>query len=296
MSLNVRPTEDRNPASEDIDLLSTTTMLRLINQQDQQVPLAVSREVPRIARAVEAVADALRRGGRLIYVGAGTSGRLGFLDASECTPTFNIKPSQVIAVLAGGMRAIGLSSEDAEDDASAGIADLKKKKVDSRDVVVGIAASGQTPYTLGAMRYGKKRGARIVSVTCNPQSEMAAMADISIAPEVGPEVITGSTRLKCGTAQKLVLNMISTGAMIRLGRVYSHWMIDMQMKNAKLRARGRSMVMAIAGVDETKAALALKKARGNLKTAIVMLRLSVTTRSAQQILEDHERDLRKALK
>jgi N-acetylmuramic acid 6-phosphate etherase len=296
MSLNVRPTEDRNPASEDIDLLSTTSMLRLINQQDQLVPLAVSREVPRIARAVEAVADALRHGGRLIYVGAGTSGRLGFLDASECTPTFNIKPSQVIAVLAGGMRAVGLSSEDAEDDASAGVADLKKKKVDSRDVVVGIAASGQTPYTLGAMRYGKKRGARIVSVTCNPQSEMAAMADISIAPEVGPEVITGSTRLKCGTAQKLVLNMISTGAMIRLGRVYSHWMIDMQMKNAKLRARGRGMVMAIAGVDEKKAALALKKAKGDLKTAVVMLRLGVTARSAQQILENHQRDLRKALK
>ncbi len=295
MTLKGRPTEDPNPASADIDLLSTTAMLRIINKQDQQVPLAVSREIPKIAQAVDIVANAIRQGGRLIYVGAGTSGRLGLLDASECAPTFNVSPSLVIGVIAGGKRATGNSSEDAEDDNSAGVADMKKKKLCSRDVLMGIAASGHTPYTLGAMHYGKKIGAKIVSVTCNPHSKMAAMADVSIAPQVGPEVVTGSTRLKCGTAQKLVLNMISTAAMVRLGRVYSHWMINVQMKNAKLRARGRGMVMAIAGVDETEAESALRKAKGDLKTAIVMLQLGVIAQDARQILKKHQMDLRKAL-
>ena len=228
-------TEERNPASCDIDLLPTEDMLKVINREDQQVPLAVERVIPSIARAIELAVEALKADGRLFYVGAGTSGRLGILDASETHPTFNVNPSLIQGVIAGGMSATYRPMEIAEDDAIAGATALQKKKVCSRDVVVGIAASGRTPFTLGAMRYGKKAGAKVISITCNPHSAMAGLAHVSIAPVVGPEIITGSTRMKAGTAQKLVLNMISTGVMVRLGHVYSNLMINVQMKNSKLR-------------------------------------------------------------
>jgi N-acetylmuramic acid 6-phosphate etherase len=289
------PTEERNPASQDIDLLSTEEMLKAINREDRQVSLAVEKEIPQIAKVIELAAEALRGGGRLIYVGAGTSGRLGVLDATECPPTFNVSPSLIQGVIAGGMRALHRALEAAEDDGEAGAAAMQRKKVNGRDVVVGIAASGATPFTLGAMRYGKNAGARIISITCNPRSEMAALAEVSIAPLVGPEVITGSTRMKAGTAQKLVLNMISTGIMVKLGYVYSNLMINVQMRNRKLRERGRKIVMAIGGVDSKKAGRALVQAGGNLKVAIVMLKKKESAKSALERLTDAGMNLRTAL-
>jgi N-acetylmuramic acid 6-phosphate etherase len=293
--MNKLLTEERNPASVDIDLLSTEEMLKVINREDQIVPLAVEKEISAIAGAIDLAVEALKVGGRLFYAGAGTSGRLGILDASESHPTFSVSPSLIQAVIAGGMRATHLPMEIAEDDARAGATAMQKRRVSSRDVVVGIAASGRTPYTLGAMRYGKKVGARIVSITCNPRSEMAALADVSIAPVVGPEVITGSTRMKAGTAQKLVLNMISTGIMIKLGHVYSNLMINVQMKNSKLRERGRRIIMAIAGVDSRTASHAMRQAHGNLKAAIVMLLKKEPAAPALERLKRTGMNLRKAL-
>jgi N-acetylmuramic acid 6-phosphate etherase len=293
--MNKLLTEERNLASVDIDLLSTDEMLKVMNREDRLVPLAVENEIPAIARAIDLAVEALKVGGRLFYVGAGTSGRLGILDASESHPTFNVSRSLIQAVIAGGMRATHLPMEIAEDDQRAGAIALQKRRVSSRDVVVGIAASGRTPFTLGAMRYGKKLGARIVSITCNPLSEMATMADASIAPMVGPEVITGSTRMKAGTAQKLVLNMISTGIMIKLGHVYSNLMINVQMKNSKLRERGRRIIMAIAGVDARTASRAMRQAHGNLKAAIVMLIKKESAAPALERLERAGMNLRKAL-
>ena len=288
-------TEERNPASFDIDLLSTKEMLKVINREDQLVPLAVEKEIPAIARAIDLAVRALKARGRLFYVGAGTSGRLGILDASESHPTFSVSPAQFQAVIAGGMSATHRAMEIAEDDAKAGAAAMQKRRVNSRDLVVAIAASGRTPYTLAAMRYGKRVGACIVSVTCNPRSEMAALADVSIAPVVGPEIITGSTRMKAGTAQKLVLNMISTGIMIKLGHVYSNLMINVQMKNSKLRERGRRIIMAIAGVDSRVANRALRQAHGNLKVAILMLLKKESSVRALERLKNAGMNLRKAL-
>jgi N-acetylmuramic acid 6-phosphate etherase len=288
-------TEERNSASQDFDLLSTEKMLQVINQEDRQVSFAVQQEIPQIAKVIDLAAEALKAGGRLIYVGAGTSGRLGVLDATECPPTFNVSPSLIQGVIAGGMRALHQALEAAEDDEKAGAAALQRKKVSRRDVVVGIAASGTTPFTLGAMRHGKKAGARIISITCNPRSEMAALAEVSIAPLVGPEVITGSTRMKAGTAQKLVTNMISTGIMVKLGHVYSNLMINVRMRNRKLRERGRKIVMAIAGVDSKKAGRALVQASGDLKVAIVMLKKKESAKSALECLTEAGMDLRTAL-
>ena len=277
-------TEERNPASIDIDLLSTRQMLEVINREDQTVPLAVQKEIPAITRAVDLAVEALKVGGRLFYVGAGTSGRLGILDASESHPTFSVSPSLIQAVIAGGMRATYRPMEIAEDDAKAGANTMQKRRVSSRDVVVGIAASGRTPFTLGAMRHGKKVGARVVSITCNPRSEMAALAHVSIAPVVGPEIITGSTRLKSGTAQKLVLNMITTGAMIRLGKVYGNLMVDLQSTNAKLRERAKRIVMTIAGISYEEASRQLVKAGGSVKVALVMHCASVSAAEAKRRL------------
>ncbi|PYV88562.1 MAG: N-acetylmuramic acid 6-phosphate etherase [Acidobacteria bacterium] len=293
--LNNLLTEERNPASMDIDLLSTEGILRVINQEDQKVPLAVAQEVPQIAKAADLVAEAFRNGGRLIYVGAGTSGRLGVLDASECPPTYNVSPKLVQGVMAGGLKATYQSIEAMEDDEAAGATAMKRKRLSPKDVVAGIAASGRTPFTIGAMRYGRSIGARVLSITCNPTSKMAEMADVSIAPMVGPEVITGSTRMKAGTAEKLVLNMITTSAMIKLGHVYSNLMIQVQMKNAKLRERGRRIIMAASGVDYHTADQTLRQAKGDIKVAIVMLQQSVSREIALGRLKKAHMNLREVL-
>jgi len=278
-----------------IDLLTTAEILAVINQEDEKVASAVAREISQIARAVDLVAESLQRGGRLIYVGAGTSGRLGILDASECPPTFNVSPEAVQGVMAGGLRAACQSVEASEDDEKAGIRAMKRKKLSRKDVVAGIAASGRTPFTLGAMKYGRSIGATVLSITCNGNSEMAALADVSISPIVGPEVITGSTRMKSGTAQKLVLNMISSAAMIKLGYVYSNLMIHVQMKNAKLRERGRRIIMAACGVKYTTADSLLKQAKGNIKVAVVMREFGLSPPAALERLRKARMNLRKAL-
>jgi len=287
--------EERNPASTGIDLLTTEEVLTVINQEDQKVASAVAQEIPRIAQAVDLVAEALQRGGRLIYVGAGTSGRLGILDASECPPTFNVSPEVVQGVMAGGLRAAYQSVEDSEDDEKAGATAMKRRKLNRRDIVAGVAASGRTPFTIGAMRYGKSIGAKVLSIECNADSEMAAIADVSITPIVGPEIITGSTRMKAGTAQKLVLNMISTAAMIRLGYVYSNLMIHVQMKNTKLRERGRRIVMAACNVNYETADSLLRRARGNIKVAIVMGELGLSASAALQRLKKAKMNLREVI-
>jgi N-acetylmuramic acid 6-phosphate etherase len=288
-------TEERNPASMDIDLKSTEGMLRIINQEDQKVAAAVAAEIPQIAKAVDLVTEAFKTGGRLLYVGAGTSGRLGVLDASECPPTFNVPHDLVQGVMAGGMRAAVRSVEASEDNERAGASALKKRKLTALDVVAGIAASGRTPYTLGAMKYAKSVGAKVLSITCNPDSKMASLADVSIAPVPGPEVVTGSTRMKSGTAQKLVLNMITTASMIKLGFVYSNLMIHVQMKNEKLQERGRRIIMSATGADYPAANQALKQAHGDIKAAIIMLKQKVTRREAQRRLRQAQLNLRAAL-
>jgi N-acetylmuramic acid 6-phosphate etherase len=287
--------EERNPASTGIDLLTTEEVLTVINQEDQKVASAVAQEIPRIAQAVDLVAEALQRGGRLIYVGAGTSGRLGILDASECPPTFNVSPEVVQGVMAGGLRAAYQSVEASEDNEKAGATAMKRRKLNRRDIVAGVAASGRTPFTIGAMRYGKSIGAKVLSIECNADSEMAAIADVSITPIVGPEIITGSTRMKAGTAQKLVLNMISTAAMIRLGYVYSNLMIHVQMKNTKLRERGRRIVMAACNVNYETADSLLRRARGNIKVAIVMGELGLSASAALQRLKKAKMNLREVI-
>jgi N-acetylmuramic acid 6-phosphate etherase len=294
-STNHLLTEQRNPASMRIDLETTEGMLRIINQEDQKVAAAVAAEIPQIARAVDLVTESFKNGGRLFYVGAGTSGRLGILDASECPPTFNVPHNLVQGVMAGGMRAAVRPVEASEDSERSGASALKRRKLTAQDVVAGIAASGRTPYTLGAMKYAKSIGAKVLSVTCNPDSKMAALADVSIAPVPGPEVVTGSTRMKSGTAQKLVLNMITTASMIKLGYVYSNLMIHVQMKNEKLQERGRRIIMSATGADDSTANQALKQAQGDIKTAIVMLKRKITRKEARQRLKQAQLNLRAAL-
>ncbi len=294
-STNHLLTEQRNPASMRIDLETTEGMLRIINQEDQKVAAAVAAEIPQIARAVDLVTESFKNGGRLFYVGAGTSGRLGILDASECPPTFNVPHDLVQGVMAGGMRAAVRPVEASEDSERSGASALKRRKLTAQDIVAGIAASGRTPYTLGAMKYAKSIGAKVLSVTCNPDSKMAALADVSIAPVPGPEVVTGSTRMKSGTAQKLVLNMITTASMIKLGYVYSNLMIHVQMKNEKLQERGRRIIMSATGADDSTANRTLKQAQGDIKTAIVMLKRKITRKEARRRLKQAQLNLRAAL-
>jgi N-acetylmuramic acid 6-phosphate etherase len=288
-------TEDRNPNSLEIDLKSSEDILWIINREDRFIASAVAREIPQIARAVDLVVTSFHKGGRLIYVGAGTSGRLGVLDASECPPTFDVSPMRVQGVIAGGMRALFKSVEAVEDIEQAGAVALKRKKLESKDIVAGIAASGSTPFTLGALMYARSIQARVISITCNPNSKMAQLADVSIAPDVGPEVITGSTRLKAGTAQKMILNMISTAAMIRMGYVYSNLMINVQMQNEKLRERGHRIIMAATGIAYEKACQALAEAKGDLKLAVVMLKLRLSRVQAARRLREAKFNLRAVL-
>ena len=287
IQLSKLPTEQRNPNTADIDRVSTRELVRRINDEDKKVALAVERELDSIAKAVDAVYTALKGGGRLIYCGCGTSGRLGVLDAAECPPTFSVSPGMAMGVMAGGESAMFRAAEGAEDNAEAGREDMKAIELSAADIVVGIAASGRTPYVLGAMAYARELGAVTVALTCNKRSEMNAAADISIGVEPGPEVITGSTRMKCGTAEKMVLNMLSTGAMIKLGKVYGNLMVDVMPTNEKLVRRAISIVSTAAGVDEEKAREALEICGFSVKPAIVMLVKGVDAAAAGKLLEDN---------
>ncbi|HZB94355.1 MAG TPA: N-acetylmuramic acid 6-phosphate etherase, partial [Herpetosiphonaceae bacterium] len=288
-------TETRNPATMEIDGLSTLEMVRLINAEDARVPAAVAVELPRIGAAIDQIAERMRAGGRLIYVGAGTSGRLGVLDAAECPPTFSTPPGLVVALLAGGPAAVTGSIEGAEDDAATGARDIAALDLAARDSVLGIAASGSTPYVLGAMAEARRHGSLVLSLACNRPSKLEELADISIAPLVGPEAITGSTRLKAGTAQKLVLNMLSTGVMIRLGKTYGNLMVDVQPTNAKLRRRAQRIVEEACGLSPQEAQAALTACGGEVKVAIVMVLAGVTPDEARRRLQDAGGVVRQAL-
>ena len=287
-------TERRNANSANIDILTTEQMLTVINQEDQQVAHAITPYLPQIAQ-VDKVAAALQAGGRLIYIGAGTSGRLGILDASECPPTFGTRPEQVVGIIAGGHKAILSAVENVEDNKAQGVMDLQNLNFSSRDVLVGLAASGRTPYVIGAMEYAHSQNAFVAIVSCNPHGEMAQLADVAITPVVGPEVVTGSTRLKAGTAQKLVLNMISTGAMIRIGKVYSNLMVDVEATNAKLIERQVSIVMEATECDRATAQSALEACDRHCKTAIVMVLADLSAADAQALLAKNNGYIRKAL-
>lgn len=288
-------TESRNPASADIDSLPTLDMLRVINREDQTVALAVEKTLPQVAQVVDAVAQAFRLGGRLIYMGAGTSGRLGILDASECPPTFGTPAEQVVGLIAGGHKAILKAVENAEDNRELAVSDLKALNFNEKDVLVGIAASGRTPYVLGGMEYALSLGTTVAAVSCNPDSEMSRLAGIAITPVVGPEVITGSSRMKAGTAQKLILNMITTGAMIRSGKVYGNLMADVEATNAKLVERQKRIVMAATECDRATAEQALAACDGHCKTAIVMILAQLSAGDAKALLAQHQGFIRDAL-
>jgi N-acetylmuramic acid 6-phosphate etherase len=296
-ALAALPTEARNPNSMHIDQLSTLEMLSVINREDQSVALAVERELPQIARAVDAIAERFAKGGRLFYIGAGTSGRLGVLDASECPPTFSVEADLFQGMIAGGDAALRLSSEHSEDSPAMGELDLKARGfgVEFPDTLVGIAASGRTPYVLGAMEYAKSMGALTIALTCVPDSKMSQMADITIAPVTGPEVITGSTRMKAGTATKLVLNMLSTGVMIRTGAVYGNLMVNVKPTNAKLVDRAERIIMATTGCGRNEAAGLLEEA-GSVKVAIAMQMLGVRRDEAEPALASHGGVLAAALR
>jgi N-acetylmuramic acid 6-phosphate etherase len=296
-------TEQRNPASMDIDARSISEILRIINTEDKKVAIAVEGEIEFIGKAVEIVVHSLKSGGRLLYAGAGTSGRLGVLDAAECPPTYGTPPEMVQGMIAGGDKAMFRSQEGAEDKQENGARDIDERGVNKKDVVCGIAASLRTPYVIGAVKRAKQLGAKTLYVTTNPRgrfyspefTEVAQVVDVAICPEVGPEVIMGSTRMKSGTAQKLVLNMITTATMVRLGKVYENMMIDLQMTNQKLRERSKRIVMTITGVGYEEAADYLEKAEGHVKTALVMIKAGVDRDEAQRRLQQADGFVRAAI-
>lgn len=288
-------TEKINPATSEIDRMSPLEIVQVINAEDAKVAEAVRQELPHIARAIEEIAARMRRGGRLLYFGAGTSGRLGTLDASECPPTFNLPPEMVIGSVAGGPIALTLAVEDLEDSAEAGSADAERLGVTETDTMVGIAASGRTPYVLGAIARAKEVGALTIGLACNRNTPLEKAVEIMIVPVVGPEVITGSTRLKAGTAQKMVLNMLSTGAMILLGKTFGNLMVDVQATNQKLHRRAISIVRQAAGVDEDGAEGLLSVSGGEVKTAIMVGRTGIEPELARKKLEAHGGILRAAL-
>ena len=288
-------TEQRNPASAAIDTVTTEDALRIINREDAKVAEAVEREIPAIARAVDAIADAIGRGGRLFYLGAGTSGRLGVLDAAEIPPTFGAAPELVVGIIAGGEAAVSHATEASEDDPATGARDLTGRGFTARDVLVGLAASGRTPYVLGAIAEARRLGAVTVGVSCTSDSELARAADIAITPLVGPEVIAGSTRLKAGTAQKLVLNMLSTAVCIRLGYVYGNLMVNVQPKNSKLAERARRIIAAAAQVSPERAGELLEASGGRVAVAIVMSRKACARTEAERLLAEAGGRVSKAL-
>ena len=288
-------TEQRNPDTMNIDTLSTLDMVRLINREDHKVAEAVSLVTDKIAEAVDLIAERLRKGGRLVYCGAGTSGRLGILDAVECPPTYSTDPEMVQSLMAGGYPAIFKAVEGAEDSRELGAQDMKNISFCAGDVLVGIAASGRTPYVLGCMEYARELGASTIAVTCCPGSLLNVFADIGIAPAPGPEVVTGSTRMKSGTAQKMVLNMLSTGAMIKLGKVYGNLMVDVKPSNEKLIRRCVTIVCAAAECEEAAAVAALEACEYRPKIAIVMVRMGVDVEEAKNLLDQAEGRIAKVL-
>jgi len=289
-------TEQRNPTTQHLDTRSALEIARILNAEDAKVARAVKKALPQIARAIDAIAEALSRGGRLIYVGTGTSGRLGALDAAECPPTFNTDPKTVQFVIAGGAKALGAAVEANEDSREAGRADIAKREPTKRDVVVGITASGRTPYTVSAVEYARSRGAVTIGITCNRDTPLERASEIPIVVEVGPEAVTGSTRMKAATAQKMVLNMLSTGAMARLGYVYGNLMVNVHLKNSKLVERGIRILQQVTGLDREHSVKALRKADGSVPIAIVMVKRGVPRTAAERLLKEAKGHVRVALR
>ena len=295
-TLSTLITEQRNPNSMHVDSLSALEIVQLMNDEDKQVPLAIEKCLPQIAQAVERIVAAFQQGGRLVYIGAGTSGRLGVLDASECPPTFGVSPEMVKGIIAGGERALRHPIEGAEDSKAQAVFDLQTIHFSSKDVLVGIAASGRTPYVIGALEYAKRLGSVTVSIASNTNSAMANIVDIAIDTVVGPEVLTGSSRLKSGTAQKLVLNMLTTASMILMGKCYQNLMVDVQASNEKLKARAIRIVMQATDCDKALAEETLKQAEQNAKLAIMMILSGLDRAQAEALLEKHQGKLQLALK
>jgi N-acetylmuramic acid 6-phosphate etherase len=288
-------TEQQNLASQALDTKSALEIATIINDEDRTIAAAVGRALPQIAEAINAIAEALGRGGRLIYIGAGTSGRIAALDAAECPPTFSTEPNQVRFVIAGGEKALGRAVEANEDSPALGQRDIAKLKPGKKDVVVGIAASGRTPYTIAAVAYGKKKGAKTVGVSCNADSPLARAADIAITADVGPEVISGSTRMKAGTAQKMILNMLTTGAMTRLGYVYGNLMVNVSPTNEKLIERAVTILSKAAGIGRAHAKEALGKSGSSVPVALVMLKANVNRSEAKRRLKAAGGHVRRAI-
>ena len=295
-TLSTLITEQRNPNSMHVDSLSALDIVQLMNDEDKQVPLAIEKCLPQIAQAVECIVAAFQQGGRLVYIGAGTSGRLGVLDASACPPTFGVSPEMVKGIIAGGERALRHPIEGAEDSKAQAVIDLQTIQFSSKDVLVGIAASGRTPYVIGALEYAKSLGSVTVSIASNPNSAMANIVDIAIDTVVGPEVLTGSSRLKSGTAQKLVLNMLTTASMILMGKCYQNLMVDVQASNEKLKARAIHIVMQATDCDKALAEETLKQADQNAKLAIMMILSGLDRVQAEALLEKNHGKLQFALK
>lgn len=295
INLNGLVTENRNINTIDIDKISTVEMLEKINNEDKNVPLAVKKEIPQIAELIEKAVERMRKGGRIIYIGAGTSGRLGVLDASECPPTYGVEPELIQGVIAGGEEAMFKAKEGAEDSEELAVLDLKERNLNKNDIVIGIAASGRTPYVIGALKFAKENGALTASISCNKNSPIAKEADIEIAPVVGAEVVTGSTRMKSGTAQKLVLNMISTGVMIKLGKVYENLMVDVKATNAKLVERSKKIVMEATGVSREEAENKLNDTGFDVKLSIFIILSGLNKSEAKEILEKNNGYIAKAL-
>lgn len=288
-------TEQANPVSAELDTRSVLEIARIINSEDAKVAAAVELSLPQIAQAIEWIVDALENGGRLIYVGTGTSGRIAALDAAECPPTFGVSPRMVQFVMAGGRRALGAALEADEDSRTLGIREIRKKRPGKKDVVVGISASGRTPFTIAAVEWARRAGAKTIAVTSNPGSALEAAAELGIVVETGPEVVAGSTRMKAGTAEKMVLNMLSTGAMVRMGYVYGNLMVNLHQKNAKLTQRAVGIVERAAGVDREQARKVLKAAGGSVATAIVMQAAGVNRRTAEKELAAADGRVREAI-
>lgn len=293
--LDTLVSEGRNPDTMNLDTLDTQALLSVINQEDQKVAKAVHNVLPNIAQAVEHSVNSLKKGARLIYLGAGTSGRLGVLDAVECRPTFSVSDNVVVGLIAGGERALIHAVEGAEDDSQAGVDDLKSLSLSPEDTVVGIAASGRTPYVIGGLTYANELGCETVCLVCNPQSPLLETAKTGICVNVGPECLTGSTRMKSGTAQKLVLNMLSTAAMIKMGKVYQNLMVDVNASNQKLEARAIRIVMQATSCEREQAEIALKEAGNRAKLAILMILTNSSTERAEQMLDSAHGFLRGAL-
>jgi N-acetylmuramic acid 6-phosphate etherase len=289
------PTEQPNTAAKNLDLRSSLQIARIINAQDAQVAAAVKSVLPQIARSIDFIAHALKQGGRLIYVGAGTSGRLGALDASECPPTFNTDPRTVQFIIAGGIKALHIATEASEDSRQLGQREMAKRKPCKKDVVVGIAASGRTPFTISAVEYARRHGAKTIAVTCNAGSPLEKAAHVAIVARVGPEVIAGSSRMKAGSAQKMILNMLSSGAMTRLGYVYGNLMINVHVKNLKLRERALTILRRATGISQDAAKQALRAAANDVPVALVMLQAEVNRKHARQALKSADGHVRRAI-